>query len=49
MWANFFFAQVMKLDEDLGLDLKKSVFALNDTTTTIGRSVSESVRLIIVP
>ena len=41
MSANFFFAQVMKLDEELGLDRKNTVFALDDTTTTItGRCLS---------
>ena len=41
--GKFFFAQVMKLDEDLGPDLKRTVFALdttNNNTTTIGRCLS---------
>jgi hypothetical protein len=40
--GKFFFAQIMKLDEVLGLDRTKTIFALDTTTTitTIGRCLS---------
>ena len=37
--GKFFFAQIMKSDEDFGLDLKNTGFAL-DATTITGRCLS---------